>query len=112
MNSPLLSVTKLFKYFSPRGQRELRGTPEQLRHDGPLRAVDGVTFEVRKHETFGLVGESGCGKSTLGRCILRLLQPTAGSVVFGDEDVTQATDQRLRELRRRMQIVSRTPANR
>ncbi|MDE2991498.1 MAG: ABC transporter ATP-binding protein [Chloroflexota bacterium] len=105
MNSPLLSVTKLFKYFPSRGRRELRGTPEQLRHEGPVRAVDGVTFAVRAHETFGLVGESGCGKSTLGRCILRLLEPTAGTVAFGDDDVTQATGQRLRELRRRMQIV-------
>ena len=58
MTSPLLSVTKLFKYFSSRGQRELRGTPEQLRRDGPVRAVDGVTFEVHAHETFGLVGRA------------------------------------------------------
>ncbi|MCY4111764.1 MAG: ABC transporter ATP-binding protein [Chloroflexi bacterium] len=105
MNSPLLSVTKLFKYFASHGQRELRGTPEQLRQDGQVCAVDGVTFEVHSHETFGLVGESGCGKSTLGRCILRLLEPTSGSVAFGEVDVTRAAGQQLRDLRQRMQIV-------
>ena len=105
MHSPLLNVANLFKYFPSRGHRELRGTPEQLRGNRPVRAVDGVTFEVHAHETFGLVGESGCGKSTLGRCILRLLEPTAGLVVFGDEDITHLTGHRLRELRRRMQIV-------
>ena len=73
--------------------------------DQPLTAVDGVTFDVGRGETFGLVGESGCGKSTVARCILRLIEPDAGSVTFDGVDVLTLRAGALRRQRRRMQIV-------
>ena len=81
------------------------------RRIGDVKAVDGVTLRIHEGETFGLVGESGCGKSTLGRSILRLLEPTAGTITFDGEDVTAASSSRLRELRRRMQIVFQDAAS-
>ena len=74
-----------------------------------VRAVDGVTLALLAGEAFGLVGESGCGKSTLARLVLRLIEPTAGSVQFGGEDVLAARGARLLGLRRRMQIVFQDP---
>jgi len=74
-----------------------------------VHAVDGVSFDIGKGETLGLVGESGCGKSTTGRCILRLIEPTAGEVWFEGADVTRMGHDALQKLRRDMQIIFQDP---
>ncbi|HEV8663918.1 MAG TPA: dipeptide ABC transporter ATP-binding protein [Candidatus Methylomirabilis sp.] len=102
MDAPLLAVTDLKKYFRVR-----RGL--LWGQAGLVRAVDGVSFSLRKGETLGLVGESGCGKSTTGRCILRLLDPTAGKVVFDGVSVFDASREEMRRLRRQMQIIFQDP---
>lgn len=79
------------------------------RQVGSVRAVDGVTFEVKRGETLGLVGESGCGKSTTGRTILQLYRPTAGSVHFEDADLVALKGEDLRRMRRKMQMIFQDP---
>jgi len=98
--TPLLSVTGLVKEFSS-GRLFGRSTP--------VRAVDEVSFTVDEGETFGLVGESGSGKTTTGRCVLRLIEPTAGEVVFKGLDVRALTQPDLRRARRHFQIVFQDP---
>ena len=76
---------------------------------GAIKAVDGITFDIQRGETLGLVGESGCGKSTTGRAILQLYRPTAGEVYFEDESLTTIKGERLRRMRRRMQMIFQDP---
>jgi oligopeptide/dipeptide ABC transporter ATP-binding protein len=100
--TPLLQIEKLHKHFPIR--RGLFG-----RVAGAVRAVDGVSFDVRPGEVLGLVGESGCGKTTVGRCVLRLLEPTTGTIRFEGRDITSLGRRELRPLRRRMQIIFQDP---
>ena len=100
--APLLEVRGLRKHFP------LRSGVLQRTHAW-VRAVDGVSFDVYPAETLGIVGESGCGKSTLARLILRLIEPDAGSVRFAGEDVRGASTDRMKRLRRDMQLVFQDP---
>ena len=98
----LLEVRNLKKHF-PIYEGLLR------RQTGAVQAVDGVTFEVRRGETLGLVGESGCGKSTTGQTILQLLKPTDGQVILNGQDLTQMDKETLRQSRRHMQMIFQDP---
>jgi oligopeptide transport system ATP-binding protein len=87
----------------------IRGSILSARKALMVKAVDGLSFDILKGETMGLVGESGCGKSTTGRAILQLYRPTAGSVIFGGEDLTRLQGEPLRKMRRRMQMIFQDP---
>src|ERR1700730_1299926 len=97
LQEELVRVRGLVKHFPVEGS------------DDVVRAIDGVSFEIFRGETLGLVGESGCGKSTAGRCLLRLMEPTAGEIVFEGRDVLAMGKRELRDLRRAMQIVFQDP---
>ena len=101
-SAALLSVRDLTKHYPIR--RGLFGGPA-----GSVRAVDGVSFDVMPGETLGIVGESGCGKTTLGRSILRLIEPTTGTVTFDGINVLSLKGAELRRLRRQMQIIFQDP---
>jgi peptide/nickel transport system ATP-binding protein/oligopeptide transport system ATP-binding protein len=103
VTEPVLEVTDLVKEFyvrSSKGLRSIRST---------VHAVSGVSFSIQPGETLGLVGESGSGKTTAGRCVLRLIEPTSGSVVFKGNELTNMPREELRVLRRDMQIVFQDP---
>ena len=101
-NHVLLRVRNLKKHFPIVGGL--------LGHQvGAVKAVDGVSFEINRGETLGLVGESGCGKSTTGRAILQLHKPTAGQVFFGDDELTDISAEDLRQLRPQMQMIFQDP---
>jgi oligopeptide/dipeptide ABC transporter ATP-binding protein len=100
---PLLEVTDLKKHFPVTSGIIFK------RQVGAVKAVDGVSFSVRKGETLGLVGESGCGKTTTGRMIMRLLKPTSGKIVFEGHDITTMSQGALRPLRRDIQMIFQDP---
>ena len=102
MNAPLLQVNDLKKHFPIRGNLFGRSTSR-------VYAVDGVSFEIARGETLSLVGESGCGKSTVGRAILRLFEITAGQVVLDGQRIDDLSPDRLRRIRRRVQVVFQDP---
>ncbi len=95
MSDVLLEVKDLKKYFN---------TPRGLLH-----AVDGVSFTIERGKTLGIVGESGCGKSTTGRAILRLLEPTAGEIMFDGKSITKMNRRQMKQLRKEMQIIFQDP---
>jgi peptide/nickel transport system ATP-binding protein len=103
MNGNLVELTDLKMYFPIKSGVVLD------RHVGDIKAVDGVSLEIRRGETLGLVGESGCGKSTVGRTILRLYEPTEGTILFAGQDITRLREGELRPLRRRMQMIFQDP---
>lgn len=95
MSDVLLNVTDLTKYYKvPRGM---------------LHAVDGVSFNVERGKTLGIVGESGCGKTTIGRAILRLVEPSSGSVIFDGVDILKLNKREMRHMRRNMQMIFQDP---
>src|SRR5258708_39473170 len=99
---PLLSIRDLVKVYQTD-----EGMFGKTRRE--VRAVNGVSLDITQGETLGLVGESGCGKTTLGRMILRLIEPTSGSIIFNGQDVLGAGSSELRRLRRDMQIIFQDP---
>jgi oligopeptide/dipeptide ABC transporter ATP-binding protein len=98
----LIEVRDLVKYFPVRG-----GVLQRVQ--GWVQAVDGVSFDIRKGETLGLVGESGCGKTTVGRTILRLIEPTRGQVLFEGSDLAKMRPAELKAARREMQLIFQDP---
>jgi len=98
----ILEVRNLVKHFDVSGG--FAGI-----HSGVVKAVDGVSFSIRRGETMGLVGESGCGKTTTGRCILLLERPTAGQVIFEGQDLTTLAPAELRAVRRKIQVIFQDP---
>jgi oligopeptide transport system ATP-binding protein len=114
---PLVVVRDLVKHFEtkvawPKGQKVSPGAAvwrALTRRKAKVRAVDGVSFDIHEGETLGLVGESGCGKSTLGRTLLRLLDPSAGTIEFAHKNITTLSQGQLRPIRRQMQMIFQDP---
>ncbi|MDP2627699.1 MAG: ATP-binding cassette domain-containing protein, partial [Candidatus Rokubacteria bacterium] len=102
MSDVILEVRDLVKHF-PMGGGFFGGKPALV------KAVDGVSFSIRRGETLGLVGESGCGKTTTGRCILQLEKPTTGRIIFEGQELTAFSEKELRKVRRRMQVIFQDP---
>ncbi len=102
-NDPLIEARNLSMFFPI-----TKGIIRQ-RQVGEVRAVDRVSLSIRRGETLGLVGESGCGKTTLGRCLTRLIQPTAGEIYFEAEKISQRSENELRPLRQKMQVIFQDP---
>ena len=101
----LLEVSGLTKRFEPRGGLFAR------RKAVPITAVDGISFAIRRGETLALVGESGCGKSTTARLLMRLIEPSAGKVIFDGISMRELDPERLRQVRRRIQLVFQDPGS-
>ncbi len=102
MSTPLLKVENVTKSFPIHGGLFSREVAS-------VKAVQGISFEIKKGETLGLVGESGCGKSTLGRCLIRLHDVTSGNIFYNGKDITHIKGEELREMRRKMQIIFQDP---
>ena len=96
MSQPLIELKELTKYFD-------------ISKTAKLHAVDGITLNIKKGETLGVVGESGCGKSTLGRTVLRLHEPTSGTILFDGEDISHCRAHKLTKVRRDMQMIFQDP---
>src|SRR5437879_252382 len=103
MSETLLEAIELVKHFPVRARTFGRGAGEVV------HAVDGVSLDVRRGETLGIVGESGCGKSTLGRLLVRLHEPTSGTIRFAGDDITTLSRRELRPFRREMQMIFQDP---
>lgn len=104
-DDPLLEVTGLHKHFS----QSSGWIGALLGENKPVRAVDGVDISLDRGEILSIVGESGCGKTTLGKSLLRLIEPTSGAIKFRGTDITELSDEEMREYRREMQIVFQDP---
>ncbi|MEG7381669.1 dipeptide ABC transporter ATP-binding protein [Bacillus subtilis] len=100
-HEPLVEVKHLKKIFAD--------SSGLFKKSKPVRAVDDISFTINRGETFGLVGESGCGKSTTGRMLMKLLEPTEGSILFNGQDITKMNDKNVRSLRKDFQMVFQDP---